>query len=182
MIRIFYGNLRLLGDLDNPLFLGEINFEKDGIFKFRDTSFRITTASISFPNTEEFNPEVSLIAHAQVKEYDIDLRIQGTQNNHIMQFESNPNLPEEGIISLITLGFVAKTDDDTFSSQEGQLGNQALSYASNLTGRVMGIEKVIKDTTGVEVNVSSTAESEDFEDVPRGDLKKSNGGLNGVPA
>ena len=159
----FYGDLRLLGVLDHPVFLGEIHFAKNGIFKFRDTPFRITTASVRFPNQEEFDPVVSLIASTQVKEYDINLLIQGSQNDHTIQFESNPSLPEDGIISLIALGFISEQEEDPFSSQEGQLGN-AFKYT--------GLEKVLKDTTGVEVNVSSTAESEDFENVPRVTLKK----------
>ena len=154
----FFGDLRLLGPISNPYFLGEIHFRKDGIFKFRDTPFRITKASLRFPNRQEIDPIISLVASSQVKDYDVNISIQGTSKDHMMHFESNPALPERDIINLIAFGFTSEQQDDL--SSEGQVGQQAFNYT--------GIGRVLKDKTGLEMNFSSTRDtSEDFEDRPK---------------
>ena len=159
----FFGDLRLLGPINNPYFLGEIHFREGGIFKFRNTPFRITKASLRFPNREEIDPIISLVASSQVKEYDVNISIQGTSKDPIMYFESNPALPERDIINLIALGFTSEEQEDL--SSEEQVGQQALNY--------IGIGKVLKDKTGLEMNFSSTREaSEDFEDIPKVTVKK----------
>ena len=162
----FFGDLRLLGPINNPYFLGEIHFREGGIFKFRDTPFRITKASLRFPNSpnrQEINPAISLVASAQVKEYDVNISIQGTSKEPMMHFESSPALPERDIINLIALGFTSREQEEL--SSEEQVGQQALNY--------IGIGKVLKDRTGLEMNFSSTREaSEDFEDIPKVTVKK----------
>ncbi len=159
----FFGDLRLLGPINNPYFLGEIHFKKDSILKFRDTPFRITKASLRFPNRQEIDPIISLVASAQVKEYDVNISIQGTSKDHMMHFESNPALPERDIINLIALGFTSEEQEDL--SSEEQVGQQALNY--------IGIGKVLKDKTGLEMNFSSTRDaSEDFEDRPKVTVRK----------
>ena len=159
----FFGDLRLLGSIDNPYFLGEIHFRKDSIFKFRDTPFKITKASLRFPNRQEIDPIISLVASTQVKEYDVNISIQGTGKEPMIYFESTPTLPERDIINLIALGFTSE-EQESLSSGE-QVGQQALKY--------IGIGKVLKDRTGLEMNFSSTREaSEDFEDIPKVTVKK----------
>ena len=159
----FFGDLRLLGPINNPYFLGEIHFREGGIFKFRNTPFRITKASLRFPNKEEIDPIISLVASSQVKEYDVNISIQGTSKDPMMYFESNPALPERDIINLIALGFTSREQEGLSSGE--QVGQQALNY--------IGIGKVLKDKTGLEMNFSSTREaSEDFEDIPKVTVKK----------
>ena len=159
----FFGDLRLLGPINNPYFLGEIHFRRDGIFKFRDTPFRITKASLRFPNRQEIDPIISLVANTQVKEYDINISIQGTSKDPMIHFESNPALTERDIINLIALGFTSREQEDLSSGE--QVGQQALNY--------IGIGKALKDRTGLEMNFSSTREaSEDFEDIPKVTVKK----------
>lgn len=176
----FFGDLRLLGPLENPHFLGEIHFKEDGIFKFRDTPFKITKASLRFPNVQEVDPIVSLVANAQVKQYDINMSIQGTRKEHRIQFESSPTLPERDIISLITLGFRSergslgfRSEENLFFEEQSEQSNyedsRILQQGANYVEQIIGVERA----TGLEVNFSSTKdESEDFEDIPKVTVKR----------
>ncbi len=170
----FFGDLKLLGPLDNPYFDGTIHFKRDSILKFRDTPFNIISASLRFPpEQQEVNPVVSLVANAQVKQYDINISIQGTSEDHNITFESNPSLPERDIISLIALGFTTTEEDEGRISSGERMRQQTVNYAGNYAGRLTGVGKALKETAGVEMNFSSSSEeSEDFEDIPKVTFKK----------
>lgn len=126
------GSLRITGSPEDPIMLGEITTPAGGKLMFRDVPFEITNSSIKFNNPTKNNASLYASASTRIKDYDINLIVQGTQENYQIILRSTPNLAEQEIISLLALGYTTEQlenvqSDEQIDQQSYEIGSALLS-------------------------------------------------------
>jgi translocation and assembly module TamB len=106
-------NLRVTGDLDAPQVEGRITADRGTLF-FRDKRYEVQRGEVVFPpNTGGINPVVSLRAEAEINGYQIFVNLNGplTETENLQAvLTSNPALPQQDVVSLITTGNLASNE------------------------------------------------------------------------
>ena len=109
---ILSADLRIMGDTDNPVIVGNISTGEGRIY-YRSTTFNIDNAMVTYTYEHPHNPFVDLRASTtqqfmvnnEYTEYRIYLTIAGELDKLNISLTSNPpNLDEMDIISLLTYG------------------------------------------------------------------------------
>jgi len=131
------GNLNVQGTPEAPQILGEVVAAEKGKLFFRDVPFSISNANLKFTDPKEINPVVYAVASAQVRdrlrEYQVNMVVQGTVRSNQILLQSQPPLPDQEIISLLALGFTSNDlsqdirREDQASRQSYELGSAILS-------------------------------------------------------
>jgi translocation and assembly module TamB len=96
-------DLMVRGTYDHPILVGRIE-AIDGNLMIQQRRLNVISGSIDFVNVRQTEPRVSLAAHTRIRQYEIDVGIQGTPGQIDLKLTSEPSLPENDIISLLTLG------------------------------------------------------------------------------
>lgn len=147
------GNLRVQGPPTNPSVIGTVNTVPPTNAIYRDKVFEVLTGNVNFNNPLEMNPELYISARSRIKEYDVNLLVQGTGKVPIFRLTSQPPLPEQDIISLLALGITNTKLDQGIQSQAQeqqtayQLGAVVLSNTP--------LNREIQQRLGVEVQFTS---------------------------
>ena len=149
------GNVRLLGTTSSPIVLGTINLPPGGHLLFRDVPFEISGGTLRFQSTEKINPSIYTQASTRVKEYDINLILQGTKENYQIALRSTPPLAEQEIISLLALGYTSE-QLEKFQSRQ-QVDQQGVEAASALLQN-NPLRNEIRSKYGVNLDVSATTD------------------------
>ncbi len=134
-------SLNIMGTVSKPAIIGR--FESDeGVIYFRGNEFRILEGSnIDFVDPEGIVPLFHILADTYRNNYYIRLSLDGTTDNFTLSLYSDPPLPEEDILSLLTFGQLSK-------EAKGLEGGIAASEATALvTG---GIQQEVQYLTGFE--------------------------------
>lgn len=172
------GNLTITGTPENPILAGQLSIAKGTLsgpkgpqMFFRETPFQITTADLKFNNPTRLNPALYIEAMTTVSEkignrtqnYDINLLIQGTAENPVINLSSNPPRNEKDIVTLLALGVssenIGEEKNSEFYRQSAEIGTAILS--ANPLG------KEIKNRTGFNVKLSSGMDESNNSPVPK---------------
>lgn len=149
------GNTRITGTPNDPILFGDVTLVPGGRFMFRDTPFEITDASIKFNNPNKINPSLYAQASTRIKDYDVNLLLQGTQESYRIQLRSTPPLAEQEIISLLALGYTSEQLEKVQSDQ--QIDQQSYEIGSALlSNNPLGNE--IRNKYGVTVRFGSAVD------------------------
>lgn len=176
------GQLNIRGSSSNPNLLGEISLKKGGKLFFRETPFEISTTIFKFTDPKEIDPSIYAAGQARVKQYDINLLIQGTRKKFTINLRSSPDLPEQEIISLLALGLTSaeleQASATNRSTRTGQGSGGGLD--SSLVGIELGtailsrnpLGKEIKKKYGFDLKFSSQVDPTDNSSLPKISLSK----------
>ncbi len=147
------GQLDVYGSLQHPQLQGDLQLEPHSQLLFRDIPFDIIHGTLSFQRKKKINPNITLEANAHLKDYTIDLDVQGYLNDPIVTLKSNPELSDEDIVSLLAFGITSEKLNEEIDS-----GNQAVQSTWRLGSSILTknpISKEIKKQLGVNVEFSS---------------------------
>lgn len=95
--------LLIQGTLKYPKISGNVAIEQ-GILQFPYKPIEITSGKILFLPDQPLDPVIELCARGKLKRYTVTLRVSGSALDPHIQFESQPYLSEEQILSLLMLG------------------------------------------------------------------------------
>ncbi len=146
------GDLRVLNSISAPGLLGNIDVMYGKLF-FKDNFFNIQNGNLRFLNANVMDPEFNLTGQVEVKGYKVLLLSSGKVSDYKLNFESQPPLSQNDIVSLLTFGMtssglqsISKDKRDAYSRDEmyGLLFNQS------------GINKGIQEKLGVKVRVDQS--------------------------
>jgi translocation and assembly module TamB len=106
-------SLRVSGDLDAPQVTGRITASSGTLF-YRNDRYEVQRGELVFPpDTGGINPIVNLRAEAEISGYQIFVNLSGplTETENLQAvLTSNPALPQQDVVSLITTGNLANTE------------------------------------------------------------------------
>lgn len=98
------GDLSIQGPPGQPRLSGTIRSDPDSKLIFRDNTFELTSAVLTFEPGPEINPRLAVSARTRLDERDINLLVQGTGKKPEISLTSIPPLPENELLSLLALG------------------------------------------------------------------------------
>jgi hypothetical protein len=152
-------NLQLVGRVADPNLLGSVEVVR-GEIRFRDTVFEVTSGRADFIDPFRINPSFDLTAVAEIRDYEVRLRLSGTVEKYRVELSSpsHPSLTELDILSLITVGVVASEARDritgaTGAGQVGGTGGGGVTTAQALAvlaGANRQIEREVQRYTGID--------------------------------
>ncbi len=106
-------SLRVTGDLDFPQVAGRIT-ANSGTLSYRNDRYEIQRGELVFPpNTGGIEPIINLQAESEINGYQVFVNLNGKltdTENLSATVRSNPALPSNDVISLITTGSLSNTD------------------------------------------------------------------------
>jgi translocation and assembly module TamB len=98
------GSLLIKGHPQYPILLGELEATPNGKIFFRENIFLIQAARARFANPNQLNPNLYALASTRLRDWDINLLLQGTLDKYKLELTSSPPLSEPKIVSLLALG------------------------------------------------------------------------------
>jgi translocation and assembly module TamB len=106
-------SLRVSGDLDAPQVSGRITASGGTLF-YRNDRYEVQRGELVFPpNADGIEPIVNLQAETEINGYQIFVNLNGPltdTENLSAQLRSNPALPQQDVISLVTTGNLASAE------------------------------------------------------------------------
>jgi translocation and assembly module TamB len=96
-------DLAIGGSADAPRFTGRANLVR-GNYEFAGRSFRLDRGTIRFRGESPVDPLLDIRAEAQVQGVDAAVTVQGTGLRPEIAFTSNPQLPQDELLSRILFG------------------------------------------------------------------------------
>ncbi|HEY8563212.1 MAG TPA: translocation/assembly module TamB domain-containing protein [Pyrinomonadaceae bacterium] len=106
-------SLRVTGDLDAPQVEGRITADRGTLF-YRNDRYEVQRGELVFPpNADGIEPIINLQAEAEISGYQIFVNLNGPltdTENLSAQLRSNPALPQQDVVSLVTTGNLASNE------------------------------------------------------------------------
>jgi translocation and assembly module TamB len=159
-------DLRLRGSVARPAVLGRADV-LEGEATFNGTKFRLERGDITFADPVTIKPQLNLQASSHVRNYDLNIIVTGTPDRLLVNYRSEPPLPQSDIIALLALG---RTNEESQQLQQ-QTGpnpftdaastliiNQAIN--SNVSSRIQklfGASRIKIDPQGLTTETNPTA-------------------------
>lgn len=132
------------GTLASPVLYGRVESNEGKVF-FRNSDFRIVTATADFVDSEGEGPVLKIVAETSVKGYHIWLNLDGRMQQFDLSLSSDPPLDEVQILGLLTVGEFGQG----LSGMESGIG--AAEATSFLTGKIQDVfEERFRDITGLD--------------------------------
>jgi len=97
-------SLDISGTTTRPGLVGKLEFAEGGEVTLQTLRYEVERASFTFSDPDIIDPFVDIQARTWVQNYDVSLRITGTQGRLIPSVSSNPPLTEDQIYGLMALG------------------------------------------------------------------------------
>lgn len=139
------GRVHAKGSTLFPVVDGIIKAEK-GTVTYLRTNFKLEKASLVWVDVGTFLPNVNLESTARFSRYNISMRINGPLETMDLQLTSNPPLPSNTIIRMLTL---QRDNADGGNSVTGEDINNLMTAGLQMT--VLGdVEMLIKQTLGLD--------------------------------
>lgn len=139
------GRVQAKGSTLFPVVDGVIKAEK-GTVTYLRTNFKLEKASLVWVDVGTFLPNVNLESTARFSRYNIGMRISGPVENMDLQLTSNPPLPSNTIIRMLTL---QRDNAEGGNSVTGEDINNLMTAGLQMT--VLGdVEMLIKQTLGLD--------------------------------
>ncbi len=159
------GRLRVKGPVNQPGLVGQIELAKGSKLTFRDKEFEVITGQMTFSSPEDINPEVYINSQARIGDYDVTLLIQGPAKNLAFKLSSIPPLADGEIFSLLALGITGSKLDESVSSREQE--QQTYSELGAFILNKAPINRPLKDTLGIEMQITSSFDTAKNVSVPK---------------
>lgn len=139
------GQVQAKGSTNFPVVDGVIKAEK-GTVTYLRTNFKLEKASLVWVDVGTFLPNVNLESTARFSRYNIGMRINGPVENMDLQLTSNPPLPSNTIIRMLTL---QRDNAEGGNSVTGEDINNLMTAGLQMT--VLGdVEMLVKQTLGLD--------------------------------
>ncbi len=158
------GRLTVKGPPNHSSILGSINVTKGSKIFFRDNVFDLQAGVVTFDDPSQINPGLYVTAASRVGDYDVNLILQGTSNRPELSLTSSPPLSEPDIISLLALGVPGQQLDSV--SARDNVSASGISIGGSIIKDNPAADQ-IKKTTGFEVGVGSSYDSDSNVAVPK---------------
>jgi translocation and assembly module TamB len=159
-------DLRLRGSVAQPSVLGRADI-LEGEATFNGTKFRLERGDITFADPVAIKPQVNLQASSHVRNYDLNITVTGTPDRLLVNYRSEPPLPQSDIIALLALGRTAEgsqqlqqqTGPSPFTEEASSLIiNQAInSTMSSRIQKLFGASRIKIDPQGLTTETNPTA-------------------------
>ncbi|MEK6554520.1 MAG: translocation/assembly module TamB domain-containing protein, partial [Bdellovibrionota bacterium] len=116
------GRLVIKGPPASTLLTGRLSLSVPSTITVRDNVFNVTNGTVEYKSFPPENPELNVSAESRIslvlkdnieREYDVYARFTGPAQKLNIQMSSQPQLSEQELISLVTLGFVNEADNAT---------------------------------------------------------------------
>lgn len=118
------GSLLLQGTVARPVILGTIETQ-DGRITFRRNRFTLENAVVRFDDPRRINPYLDVRATTRIRTYDVTMWLTGRADDLTIRLSSEPPLPQEDLLALITLGAtraeLGSSGGLTFAGEAAQL-------------------------------------------------------------
>ena len=153
-------SLQLNGPMSDPVISGRIT-ATSGTLNFRNDRYEITRALMDLPSRRGADPIINIQGESQIKGYRVIVNFTGPLSQPQAIVRSEPALPQEDVVSLITTGQLSSGDTSTSVLSQSGLGTatslltDALinAPAQRATSKLFGLTRfeinpVIGGTTG----------------------------------
>ena len=147
-------NLRVRGTWEHPILLGHIHVLSGDLY-FHGNRYRVARGDLNFARPLNIDPDINIEATTTIQQYEITLNFSGPASKLNLSYRSDPPLPGNDIVTLLTLGQTSSEAEvragGTGASQSpGSSASAILSEAisSQLGGRLerlFGITKLRVD-------------------------------------
>jgi translocation and assembly module TamB len=114
-------SLQLNGPVKDPAISGRIA-ATSGTLNFRNDRYDITRALMDLPPGRNADPIVNIQGESQIKGYRVIVSLTGPLSNPQAVVRSEPALPQEDVVALITTGQLASGDASTSILSQSGLG------------------------------------------------------------
>ncbi len=147
-------NLRVRGSWEHPILLGHIHVLSGDLY-FHGNRYRVARGDLNFARPLNIDPDINIEATTTIQQYEITLNFSGPASKLNLSYRSDPPLPGNDIITLLTLGQTSSEAElragGTGAAQSPGSGASALlseAISSQLGGRLerlFGITKLRVD-------------------------------------
>lgn len=120
-------DLRVRGTVPHPILLGHIHV-LSGDLNFRGNRYRVTRGDVNFANPFQLNPQINVEATTIIQQYEVTLDFTGLASALSFSYRSDPPLPGNDIITLLTLG--QTSSESELRGGGGASGQNATSGAT----------------------------------------------------
>jgi autotransporter translocation and assembly factor TamB len=96
--------LDVSGTTNRPGLVGTIEFNEGGGVTLQTLRYEVERASFTFSDPDLIDPFIDIKMRTWIQNYDISLRISGTQDRLVPSVSSNPPLTEDQIFGLMAVG------------------------------------------------------------------------------
>ncbi len=100
---VWSANLDIDGQIDNPRLVGRADLIR-GDFDFAGKNFRLDNGTIRFAGEVPANPTLDVSASASIDGLDALIKVTGRGQSPEISFSSNPQLPQEELLSRLLFG------------------------------------------------------------------------------
>jgi translocation and assembly module TamB len=114
-------SLRLDGPVSDPVIAGRIT-ATSGTLNFRNDRYDITRALLDLPPSRNADPIVNIQAESQIRGYRVIVSLTGPLSQPQAAVRSEPALPQDDVVSLITTGQLTSGDTSTSILSQTGLG------------------------------------------------------------
>lgn len=98
-------SLHVTGTTNNPGLVGKLEFEEGGEITLQNLRYDLERGSFTFADPDRIDPNIELQLRTWVQNYQVTLRVAGTQDRLVPTVTSSPPLPQEEIYSLLAMGY-----------------------------------------------------------------------------
>lgn len=148
------GELQVVGNVAQPGLVGRLEALPGGELTLGVNRYEVERLTVSFSNPERIDPFLDVHARTTVGSFEVNVALQGTLDQLVSSFSSNPPLPEMDILSLLALGTPVGVGGETSA------GALATSFLSDqITGTVAKRARTLLDVDQLRLDPYLAAES-----------------------
>jgi translocation and assembly module TamB len=114
-------SLQLNGPVTDPVISGRIT-ATSGTLNFRNDRYEITRALMDLPSSRNADPLINIQGESQIRGYRVIVSFTGPLSQPQAVVRSEPALPQEDVVSLITTGQLASGDTSSSVLSQSGLG------------------------------------------------------------
>jgi translocation and assembly module TamB len=96
-------NLRVRGTWEHPILLGHIHVLSGDLY-FHGNRYRVARGDLNFARPLNIDPDINIEATTTIQQYEITLNFSGPASKLNLSYRSDPPLPGNDIVTLLTLG------------------------------------------------------------------------------
>ena len=147
------GRVKVLESLSNPKIKGRMELVPGtGRLYFKGNYFTLKRGTIEFKGQNLSQSNLDFLGVSKIGSHDVILGISGAPNNLKLELGSSPNLPENEVLSLLTIGV---TSDSTSQLSDRERESIASLGIGSLIFDRFQINQELKSELGVNVSVTS---------------------------
>jgi translocation and assembly module TamB len=114
-------NLRIVGPVEDPIISGRITATR-GTINFRNDRYELARALIDLPAQRGADPILNIQAESEIRGYRVIVGLTGPLSQPSATIRSDPSLPQQDVVSLITSGELSSGTSTTTASALAQTG------------------------------------------------------------